>query len=244
MKSDFLESKSRTRRERSGMSFPAQWMQEQPSLHRSVPAVSVPHGSNAQRFLPNLAGSLGSFLRFLPQTASSVNPMPIQMIPQSVQAHGPSVQPKTIVLYPSSLKDAIIDWKEQFLNGEIEPDNPNYPLKTRWKTWTKFLSSKWSTYDWTKGFELPKTKTIQTWASRRRQSFMSASGAGSRDSIHSQHRKCLGMRKKTAQREASESENSRSAHSSISPPRKKIRFSSSEPLSSPQLPPNRKQVLK
>ena len=82
-------------------------MQEQPSLHRSVPAVSVPHGSNAQRFLPNLAGSLGSFLRFLPQTASSVNPMPIQMILQSVQADVPSVQP--IVLYPSSLNDAVID---------------------------------------------------------------------------------------------------------------------------------------
>ncbi len=51
------------------MSFPMQWMQQQPSLQR--PVVPVPTGNSMQHFLPNLVGGMGSFLRFMPQTASS-----------------------------------------------------------------------------------------------------------------------------------------------------------------------------
>ena len=224
------------------MSFPTQWKQQQQSLQRHV--VPVPTGNSMQRVLPNSMGGMGSFLGFMP-----ANPMPTQTIPPSVQVNVPAVQVKTIVVYPSSVKEAFCDWKEQFLNGEIEPHNPDFPVKTRWRYWKKYLSSKWSTYDWTRGYEFPKVKTMEAWTRSRRESLMSASRVESRDSLHSQlsttqHRKRLGIRTKVAQREASGSENSRSAHSSTSPPRKKIRFGSGEPVSSPRLPPTRKQVLK
>ena len=219
------------------MSFPTQWMQRQPSLQR--PVVPIPTSNSMQHLLPNVMGSSGSFLGFMP-----ANPVPTQTIPPSVQVNVPAMRVKTTVLYPSSVKEAFLDWKERFLNGEIEPHNTDYPVRTRWRYWKQFLSCKWSKYDWTRGYEFPKAKTMQTWTRSRRESVMSASGVESRDSLHSQHRKRLGMRTKVAQREASGSENSRSAHSSTSPPRKKIRFGSGEPVSSPRLPPNRKQVLK
>jgi hypothetical protein len=161
------------------MSFPTQWMQQQPSLQR--PVVPVPSGYSIQHFLPNLVGGMGSFLRFMP-----ANPMPTQTIPPSVQVNVPAVQVKPIVLYPSSVKEAFFYWKERFPNGEIEPHNPDYPVRTRWRYWKKFLSSKWSTYDWTKGYEFPKAKTMESWTRSSRESFMSASGVESRDSLHSQ----------------------------------------------------------
>ena len=105
------------------MSFPTQWMQQQQSLQRHV--VPVPTGNSMQRFLPNSMGGMGSFLGFMP-----ANPMPTQTIPPSVQVNAPAVQVKTIVLYPSSVKEAFCDWKERFLNGEIEPHNPDFPAKT------------------------------------------------------------------------------------------------------------------
>ena len=110
------------------MSFPTQWMQQQQSLQRHV--VPVPTGNSMQRFLPNSMGGMGSFLGFMP-----ANPMPTQTIPPSVHVNAPAVQVKTIVLYPSSVKEAFCDWKERFLNGEIEPHNPDFPAKTRWRYW-------------------------------------------------------------------------------------------------------------
>ncbi len=90
------------------MSFPTQWMQQQPSLQR--PVVLVPTGNSMQHLLPNLVGGMGSFLGFMP-----ANPMPTQTIPPSVQINVPAVQVKTIVLYPSSVKEAFFYWKDGFL---------------------------------------------------------------------------------------------------------------------------------
>jgi hypothetical protein len=39
----------------------------------------------------------------------------------------PSVQPKTIVLYPSSVKEVLFVWKERVVKGEIEPQTQSRP---------------------------------------------------------------------------------------------------------------------
>ena len=89
--------------ESTSMSFPTQWMQRQPSLQR--PVVPIPTSNSMQHFLPNVMGSSGSFLGFMP-----TNPVPTQTIPPSVQVNVPAMRVKTTVLYPSSVKEAFLDW--------------------------------------------------------------------------------------------------------------------------------------
>ena len=52
--------------------------------------------------------------------------------------------------YSVSLKLAFCKWREGFLSGEEEPEreNPNFPVRTRARTWLRFLEPKWSEYSW------------------------------------------------------------------------------------------------
>ena len=63
---------------------------------------------------------------------------------------------------PPSDQAKFIRWKDQFLAGMIEPESqyPDYPVAKRWKTWTKFLKSKWATYSWTEGHDMPSINTF------------------------------------------------------------------------------------
>ena len=42
------------------------------------------------------------------------------------------------------MKEAIFDWKELSVKGEIEPDNLDSPVKSQLRTWRKYLFFKWS----------------------------------------------------------------------------------------------------
>ena len=66
---------------------------------------------------------------------------------------------------PHSVQTEFIGWKDQFLAGTMEPESqyPDYPVAKRWKTWTKFLKSKWAKYSWTEGYEMPCVNTIRQW---------------------------------------------------------------------------------
>ena len=64
---------------------------------------------------------------------------------------------------PQSVQAEFIRWKDRFILGEIEPESeyPDYPVsKRKWQR-TRFLRSKWATYSWTEGYDMPQIATMQ-----------------------------------------------------------------------------------
>ena len=67
--------------------------------------------------------------------------------------------------YSVSLKIAFCKCKEGFLSGKEEPElqYPNFPVRTRARTWLRFLRSKWSEYSWTEKTKIPCVPTLHNW---------------------------------------------------------------------------------
>ncbi len=158
------------------MSFSlSQWMNPLPFTRASAVPISPTHCP--QPFFPHAMNCYGGLFNFLPSAASSTaNPTPfLTTLPSTNCGAAQLVQKsavlpmKVVSLYPTSLKDAFLNWKSRFICGEIEQDDPEYPVWNSSRSWRKYLSCKWSTYEWTKGVELPELKTLQSWEQCQKQ---------------------------------------------------------------------------
>ena len=67
--------------------------------------------------------------------------------------------------YPVSLKLAFCKWKEGFLSGKEEPEweNQTFPVRTRARTWLRFLRSIWNKNSWTEKTKIPCVSTLHNW---------------------------------------------------------------------------------
>ena len=138
---------------------PLQWLNF--PISPSIP----PSPYNIMNFLGN-QGALGAAVS--PAMFVPSNLMNAQLAPAQVHE-----QPALLVEsemnrtqeYSVSLKIAFCKCKEGFLSGKEEPElqYPNFPVRTRARTWLRFLRSKWSEYSWTEKTKIPCVSTLHNW---------------------------------------------------------------------------------
>ena len=131
---------------------------------------------------------------------------------------------------PPSVQAEFIRWKDRFILGEIEPESeyPDYPVSKRKRLWTRFLRSKWATYSWTEGYDMPQIATMQQWYTRFPKDRIgrgSASATPQRDQLRSSKRSGEGIFKKNTPCDFNGEQISDELSQRVSEPRKKLRFS-------------------
>ena len=120
---------------------PLQW------LPTSFDIPMLPQQFNLMNYFGN-SGASNAFVppaMLMPSHFMHVQSAPAQVVHQQPASSAESGLIRTHE-YPISVKDAFCKWKEDFLSGEVEPENTNFPVLCRPRTWLTFLKPKWSAY--------------------------------------------------------------------------------------------------
>ena len=108
-------------------------------------------------------GAVVSPAMFVPSNLMHVLSAPAQVHQQP--ARGVESEFNRTQEYPVSLKLAFCKWKEGFLSGKEEPERENqtFPVRTRARTWLRFLRSIWNKNSWTEKTKIPCVSTLHNW---------------------------------------------------------------------------------
>ncbi len=99
-------------------------------------AVSIYPKSRPQPYFPNVMNHFGRLFNFLSYAFCTplltMSPRPSVVATQPVKESSTlSMKVMKVISYPASFKEAFLDWKDMFLIAEIEPDDPEYPVRNR-----------------------------------------------------------------------------------------------------------------